>query len=192
MEWLFTTKNGKVTLVVLCLAIPVLFLSIFRNFFSIIIVSVGLTMLMVPIVDHFETKGLKRNVAVILTYIVIILVVGGIVGVSYPIAIKQLNTMTRAFGVDRPDEGDSVYVQLNSHQKFEGILVEEDSIVSLSYFGTNDLFEFPASSVQLVIKIGDTVVVRTVEGKNTNGILFSKCFTRNLPGSNSSECLKQL
>jgi predicted PurR-regulated permease PerM len=173
IEWLFTTKNGKVMLVVLGIAIPMFSLMMFREFFALIAVSFALTMIMIPIVDNFENRGMKRPLAISLTFIVIILITGAIVFFSYKISVEQFEKMGKSFGVDRPAIGDSVYVQLHSKKIFEGVLQKQDTTTSIIEYGNRELLSWSVFDVQIIVKVGDSILVKNGNGIIEKGILRS-------------------
>ena len=173
MEWLFTNKNGKVTLVVLGLALPMFLLMLFREFFALIVVSFALTMVMIPIVDHLEAKGMKRPLAIAITYICILTGIGALAMKSYPIALKQFNEMGISFGVDRPQAGDSVYVQLYTKRLYEGVLQKQDSVTNIVQYDTKNILSWESYDVQIVVKTNDSVYIKNAEGEVEVGILKS-------------------
>jgi predicted PurR-regulated permease PerM len=172
MAWLFTTRNGKVTLVVAALALPMFALSLFREFFTLIVVSGALTMIMIPIVDNFENRGMKRQVAIGLTFAVIVGSVGAIAGISYPIMLKQFTQMEKAFGVQRAAIGDSVYVRLTSHKILQGVLrTHNDTSVTITEFPGGDILEWILPDVASIFRVGDSVIATSHDGKKNEGVL---------------------
>lgn len=172
MAWLFTTLNGKVTLVVAALALPMFALSLFREFFTLIVVSGALTMIMIPIVDNFENRGMKRQVAIGLTFAVIVGSVGAIAGISYPIMLKQFTQMEKAFGVQRAAIGDSVYVRLTSHKILQGVLrTHNDTSVTITEFPGGDILEWILPDVASIFRVGDSVIATSHDGKKNEGVL---------------------
>ncbi|MBS4027761.1 MAG: AI-2E family transporter [Ignavibacteriales bacterium] len=172
-EWLFTTRNGNTTLVVLGLAIPLFGLMLIREFFALIVVSFALTMLLLPAVDYFENKGLKRPLAIVLAFLLFISSIGVALGVAYPVALKQFGKMGEAFGVDRAEPGDSVYVQLHTKRIYEGMLQRYDTTVSILSYETKAPLDWSSFDVQHVVKVGDSVSIKNVNGKTEIGILQS-------------------
>jgi len=173
IEWLFTTKNGKVMLVVLGIAIPMFSLMMFREFFALIAVSFALTMIMIPIVDNFENRGIKRPLAISLTFVVIILIALIVVGSSYKIALEQFVQMEKSFGVDRPAIGDSVYVQLHSRKIFEGVLQKQDTTATIIEYGSGELLSWSVYDVHIIVKIGDSVFIKNKNENIEKGFLQS-------------------
>jgi putative permease len=93
----FTSRLWKVFLVTFSVAAPILILSFFHEFFLIIVLSFVLMIVLRPIVDYAEGKGLVRPAAILALYVVI----GALVAVGfstvYPIVVGQAAVLSSAF-----------------------------------------------------------------------------------------------
>lgn len=129
-------------------------------------------MIMIPIVDNFENRGMKRQIAIAVTFALIIGGVGTIAGISYPIMLKQFTQMEKAFGVQRATIGDSVYIRLTSNKIFQGILrTQNDTAITVTDFTKGEIFEWITPDVASVSRVGDSVIVTSHDGRRIEGVL---------------------
>ncbi len=85
----FLSRRWKVFLVTFCVAAPIAVLAMFNQIFLILVLSVAITMVLNPVVDFFERKGIPRAASIIGIY----LVVGGLIAAGlmnlYAVVIHQ-------------------------------------------------------------------------------------------------------
>ncbi len=161
MEWLFTTRNGKIVMLISSLTIFIFFLSIFKNFFALIVVSVALTMIMLPFVNYFENFGLKREISILFSFIIVVGVVAGIIGVSYPVLVKQFSQMQSSFGIKKYEIGDTVCVQDKMKDFYFGKIKKQDSILTIQNFSNFDSIKI--SDIVFINKVNDSILVNNHE-----------------------------
>ncbi len=101
MDNFFTSRFWKVFIVTFSIAAPIFILSAFGNIFILLVMSVALTMVLKPLVDYLEAKGIPRIISILGLYLVIgLLVLGGLLTI-YPIVVQQVTNMSKFLSGDR-------------------------------------------------------------------------------------------
>ncbi|MDD8017896.1 MAG: AI-2E family transporter [Bacteroidota bacterium] len=97
----FRSRQWKVFLVSLAIAVPIFALSSFHDLFVLLVISFVLTMILKPLVDYLENIGFARWIAVITIFIVLgsVTVVG--IMLLFPILFHQIENISSAFDKDR-------------------------------------------------------------------------------------------
>jgi predicted PurR-regulated permease PerM len=70
MDDSFLSRRWKVFLVTFCVALPIAVLALFNDIFLILVISVAITMVLNPLVDFLERKGIPRAASIIGIYLV--------------------------------------------------------------------------------------------------------------------------
>jgi putative permease len=93
MDNFFTSRYWKVFVVTFAIAAPIFILSLFGEIFLLLVLSLAMTMILKPLVDFFEKKGLPRAVGILVLYLVIgSLSFGGFLTV-YPVIVRQITNI---------------------------------------------------------------------------------------------------
>lgn len=97
----FRSRQWKVFLVTMAIALPIFILSTFNDLFLILVISFTLTFILRPLVDSIENLGPARWVAVLLVFLGLgsIAVIG--VMMLFPVISSQVGQITAAFSKDR-------------------------------------------------------------------------------------------
>jgi predicted PurR-regulated permease PerM len=101
MDSFFTSRYWKVFIVTFSIIAPVFALALFGEVFILLVMSIALTMILKPLVDYLENKGLPRAVGILSLYII-----GGVIvfyGLKtvYPVIVQQLTNMASFLTGDR-------------------------------------------------------------------------------------------
>ena len=101
MDSFFTSRVWKVFIVTFSVGAPIFFLSMFGEVFLLLVMSVALTMVLKPLVDYIEGKGIPRAAAILGLYILI--GAGAFYGfiTIYPVVARQVVNMSSFLGGDR-------------------------------------------------------------------------------------------
>ena len=98
MEQLFNSRHFKVFVVATSIAVPIILLTMFTEVFLLLIISIVLTMVLKPLVDYFEDRGLPR----VLIILILFFLLGGGLFVSiwfgYPFMLSRLSLLTDSLG----------------------------------------------------------------------------------------------
>ncbi len=97
----FRSRQWKVFLITVAIALPIYVISTFEDLFLILVVSFILTMILKPLVDYLETIGLVRWMAVLIIFVVLGSVATVGVMLVFPIIAGQVTQITSAFDKDR-------------------------------------------------------------------------------------------
>jgi len=94
MHKFFKSRHWKVFLVTFAIIGAIIALSLLGQVFLLLTMSLVLTMVLKPLIDYFENKGIPRPVGILTMYVVI----GGIVFFTfinlYPIVVLQLSSLS--------------------------------------------------------------------------------------------------
>jgi len=101
MDSFFTSRYWKVFIVTFSIIAPVFALAFFGELFILLVMCVALTMILKPVVDYLENKGVPRAAGILGLY-----AVGGLVAyyaftTIYPVIVDQLTNMSAFFSGDR-------------------------------------------------------------------------------------------
>ncbi len=100
MQRFFKSRQWKVFLVTFAIAAPIFALSLFSQIFLLLAMSLALTMVLKPVVDFFENKGLPRTGVILGLYVVM----GGLtvfgLATLYPIIVYQASSLAASFDSD--------------------------------------------------------------------------------------------
>ena len=90
MNDLFRNRYWKVFLVTFCISAPIFILSVFQELFLLLVMSAVLTVVLKPLVDKVESKGMSRTLAILSIYVLFgAFVVLGLITI-YPIVVAQV------------------------------------------------------------------------------------------------------
>lgn len=97
----FRSRQWKVFLVTMAIALPIFVLSTFEDLFLILVISFTLTFILRPVVDSIENLGVVRWLAVLLVFVALgsIAVVG--IMLLFPVISSQVGQITAAFSKER-------------------------------------------------------------------------------------------
>lgn len=97
----FRSRQWKVFLVTMAIALPIFVLSTFEDLFLILVISFTLTFILRPVVDYIENLGAARWVAVLILFLGLgsIAVVGVIL--LFPVISMQVGQISSAFSKER-------------------------------------------------------------------------------------------
>ncbi|NUN70855.1 MAG: AI-2E family transporter [Bacteroidetes bacterium] len=97
----FRSRQWKVFLVTMAIALPIFILSTFEDLFLILVISFTLTFILRPLVDTIENLGVVRWLAVMLVFIALgsVAVVG--IMMLFPVISSQVGQITAAFSKER-------------------------------------------------------------------------------------------
>ncbi len=93
MAWWREKKYYRMSFLILLLAMGIYFLYLVRGIFLSFLLAVTLAYLLNPAVAALEQKGIPRVVSILVSYAVLILIVGGLILYGMPHIIKQMNKM---------------------------------------------------------------------------------------------------
>lgn len=101
MDSFFTSRYWKVFIVTFSIVGPVFALALFGEVFILLVMSIALTMILKPLVDYIENKGVPRAAGILGVY-----VLGGFLAfygltTVYPVIVNQLTNMSAFFSGDR-------------------------------------------------------------------------------------------
>jgi len=97
MNRLFKSRQWKVFVVTISITAPIFLLSLFGQVFLLLTMSLALTMVLKPVVDYLENKGMPRAAAILGLYVLIGgLTVFGLVTL-YPIIVFQASNLSASF-----------------------------------------------------------------------------------------------
>lgn len=97
MHKFFKSRHWKVFIVTCSITAPIFVLSLFSGVFLLLTLSLALTMVLKPLVDYGESKGLSRPIAILVLYVVIGgLTVFGLMTL-YPIIVFQISNLSASF-----------------------------------------------------------------------------------------------
>ncbi len=100
MNNFFTSRQWKVFVVTFAISAPIFFFSLFKELFMILIISFVLTMVLRPVVDYIENKGIPRTAAVLSLFLTFgSLTVSGLT-LLYPIVVSQVVSLSSSFNAD--------------------------------------------------------------------------------------------
>ncbi|MEK7818831.1 MAG: AI-2E family transporter [Bacteroidota bacterium] len=119
-----TNRYKKVFFVTLFVALPIIFLSLFGEIFYLVVFSVALTMILKPLIDFLEDKGLPRVLAILILYLLLgsITTIGLII--IYPIIIFQISQLSTSFDMEHLNK---LMIQFsNSISEFTPFLSSEE------------------------------------------------------------------
>lgn len=98
---LFRSRQWKVFIVALAIALPMYIASTFDELFLILVISFIATMVLKPLVDYLENLGMTRWLSVITVFIVLgSVVIVGLMAV-FPVVTKQIEQISTTFDKDR-------------------------------------------------------------------------------------------
>lgn len=97
----FRSRQWKVFIVTLAIALPIFIASSFSQLFLILVLSFILTMVLKPLVDYIENVGFPRWAAVLTLFIVLgsVAVIGLLL--LFPVILGQVDQISSAFDKDR-------------------------------------------------------------------------------------------
>ncbi len=94
MHKFFKSRQWKVFLVTFTITAPIFALSLFGEVFLLLVMSLALTMVLKPLVDYLENKGVPRPAGILGLY----LVIGGLTAFGlitvYPIVVLQVSNLS--------------------------------------------------------------------------------------------------
>ncbi len=97
MSRIFRTRQWKVFVVTISITAPIFALSLFSQVFLLLTLSLGLTMVLKPIVNYLENKGIPRAAAILGLFVLM----GGLAVFSlitlYPIIVFQASNLAASF-----------------------------------------------------------------------------------------------
>lgn len=101
MDSFFTSRYWKVFIVTFSIIAPVFALALFGELFILLVMSIALTMILKPLVDYLESKGVPRAPGIIGLY-----AIGGVFAfygltTVYPVIVNQLSNMAAFLSGDR-------------------------------------------------------------------------------------------
>ena len=101
MDSFITSRYWKVFIVTFSIIAPVFILALFGEMFLLLVMSVALTMILKPVVDYFESKGIPRAAGILLLYFT-----GGALALYglttvYPIIVSQVSSLSVFLTGDR-------------------------------------------------------------------------------------------
>jgi predicted PurR-regulated permease PerM len=101
MDSFFTSRYWKVFIVTFSIIAPVFALALFGEVFIVLVMSIALTMILKPVVDYLENKGVPRAAGILGLYII-----GGVLAfygltTVYPVIVNQLTNMAAFLSGDR-------------------------------------------------------------------------------------------
>lgn len=101
MDSFFTSRYWKVFIVAFSIIAPVFALALFGEVFILLVMSIALTMILKPVVDYLENKGVPRAAGILGLY-----AIGGVLafyGLTrvYPVIVNQLTNMSAFLSRDR-------------------------------------------------------------------------------------------
>jgi predicted PurR-regulated permease PerM len=101
MDSFFTSRYWKVVIVTFSIIAPVFALALFGELFILLVMSLALTMILKPLVDYLENKGVPRAVGILGLYAIVgVLAFYGLTTV-YPVIVNQLTNMSTFLSGDR-------------------------------------------------------------------------------------------
>lgn len=97
----FRSRQWKVFLVTMAIALPIFIISTFEDLFLILVISFTLTFILRPVVDYIENLGAVRWLAVLLVFLFLgsIVVVG--IMMLFPVISLQVQQIAAAFSKER-------------------------------------------------------------------------------------------
>jgi putative permease len=97
----FKSRQWKVFLITMAIALPIFVISTFKDLFLILVVSFTLTFILKPLVDYIENLGAARWIAVLIVFVCLgsIAVLGVIM--LFPVISSQVTQISSAFSKDR-------------------------------------------------------------------------------------------
>jgi predicted PurR-regulated permease PerM len=101
MDSLFTSRYWKVFIVTFSIIAPVFALALFGEVFILLVMSIALTMILKPLVDYLENKGVPRVAGILGLY-----AIGGVLAfygltTVYPVIVNQLTNIATFLSGDR-------------------------------------------------------------------------------------------
>ncbi len=101
MDSFFTSRYWKVFIVTFSIIAPVFALALFGELFILLVMSIALTMILKPLVDYLENKGVPRAAGILGLY-----AIGGVLAfygltTVYPVIVNQLTNMATFLSGDR-------------------------------------------------------------------------------------------
>jgi predicted PurR-regulated permease PerM len=101
MDSFFTSRYWKVFIVTFSIIAPIFALALFGELFILLVMSIALTMILKPLVDYLESKGVPRAPGIIGLY-----AIGGVFAfygltTVYPVIVNQLANMAAFLSGDR-------------------------------------------------------------------------------------------
>ena len=101
MDSLFTSRYWKVFIVTFSIIAPVFALALFGEVFILLVMSIALTMILKPLVDYLENKGVPRVAGILGLY-----AIGGVLAfygltTVYPVIVNQLTNIAAFLSGDR-------------------------------------------------------------------------------------------
>ena len=94
MESILQSRQFKVFIVVAAITLPIFLLSPFTEVFLLLVVSVVMTLILNPLVDIMEQKGLSRVLAILITFVVLFGGSGIGLWYAYPLMVEQIQTLS--------------------------------------------------------------------------------------------------
>ncbi len=117
MDDFFTSRIWKVFIVTFSIAVPIFILSMFSEVFILLVMSVAFTLILKPLVDYVESKGLPRPAGILGLYVFIgVIAFYGFVTV-YPVIAHQVTNMAAFL------EGERLTLVLNQFSSSVGNFV---------------------------------------------------------------------
>jgi putative permease len=96
----FLSRRWKVFIVTLCVAAPIAILAMFSDIFLILIISIAITMVLNPLVDFLERKGIPRAASIIGIY----LLAGGLIAAGLMNLYSALMQQAQSFSSSLDDQ----------------------------------------------------------------------------------------
>jgi predicted PurR-regulated permease PerM len=101
MDDFFSSRYWKVFIITFSIAAPIFILSIFGQVFLLLVLSFALTMILKPLVDFLENKGIPRAVGILGLFLVTgVLAFAGFLTL-YPVIVRQVTNITAFLSGDR-------------------------------------------------------------------------------------------
>ena len=101
MDSFFTSRIWKVFIVTFSIIAPIFALALFGEVFILLVMSIALTMILKPLVDYLDNKGVPRAAGILGLY-----AIGGVLAfygltTVYPVIVNQLTNMAAFLSGDR-------------------------------------------------------------------------------------------
>lgn len=94
------SRRWKVFLVTFCVAAPIAVLALFNDIFLILVISFAATMVLNPVVDYWEQKGVPRAASILVIY----LVIAGLIAVGMMDLYAVIVTQAQSFSSSLDDQ----------------------------------------------------------------------------------------
>jgi predicted PurR-regulated permease PerM len=101
MDSLFTSRHWKVFIVTFSIIAPVFALALFGEVFILLVMSIALTMILKPLVDYLENKGVPRVAGILGLYAIVGVLASYGLTTVYPVIVNQLTNIAAFLSGDR-------------------------------------------------------------------------------------------